>query len=547
MARLGRLTRELQRRHVYRVAVVYAAVAFVLWQAAEIAVPALGLPEWHLTVVVVVTLAGFPVVVLLAWVFDVRVPWLRRSEGKERGRDRRSVAVLPFVNLSVDPENEYFSDGVTEDIITHLCKISDLKVISRHSVMQFKEKAHSLREIGQDLGVATILEGSVRRAADRVRITAQLVDVQTDEHIWAEMYDREFTDIFAIQSDVAIRIAGALEATLSPAVRALIEKEPTGSLDAHNSYLLGTFYWNKRTEEGFRRALEHFEEAIEEDSSHALAHVGVADCYNLLPFYGDAHPGQAHPKAKSAALRALELDDTLAEAHTSFAFVETWYDWDWSVAEAEFKRALALNPGYARAHHWCAWYHTIRGELDEAVARVTRARELDPLSLIINTDVGDLFYYSRRYDEALEQQRKTVNMDPSFWPAHVNLGRAFVQKELYQEAIDSFHKAIDLSKGHPSGVGVLGYAYAVCDMRSDSLDMLDKLEELSTRVNVPSYLRAMIYAGLGDKGQAFAWLERAHNERDSAWLIYYLKADPWADSLREDARFTRLLESMGLH
>ncbi|UCC71642.1 MAG: tetratricopeptide repeat protein [Gemmatimonadota bacterium] len=552
MARLGRLTRELQRRHVYRVAVVYAAVAFVLWQAAEIVVPALRLPDWTLTLVVVATLAGFPVAVLLAWAFDVRVPWLRRSEDavtsleERRPRDLRSVAVLPFANLSADLENEYFSDGVTEDIITHLCKIPELKVISRYSVMQYKRKARNLREVGQDLGVATILEGSVRRAADRVRITAQLVDVRTDEHIWAETYDRELTDIFAIQSDVAIRIADALKATLSPAVRALIEKEPTVSLDAHNSYLLGRFYWNKRTEQGFRRGLEHFEEAIEKDSSYALAHVGVADCYNLLPFYGDAHPGQAHPKAKAAALRALELDDTLAEAHTSFAFVETWYDWDWSVAEVEFKRALALNPGYASAHHWYAWYHTIRGELDEAVARVARARDLDPLSLIINTDVGDLFYYARRYDEALKQQRKTVGMDPSFWPAHVNLGRACVQKGLFREAIDSFQEAVDLSKGHPSGIGMLGYAYALCGMGSDSLDMLQELEELSARVNVPSYLRAMVHVGLGDKDQAFAWLERAQTERDSAWLVYYLKADPWADSLRQDVRFAQLLERMGL-
>jgi TolB-like protein/Flp pilus assembly protein TadD len=547
MARLGRLTSELQRRHVYRVAVVYGAVAFVLWQAAEIVVPALLLPDWVLTLVVVATLAGFPVALLLAWVFDVRFPWLRRSEVEERARDRRSVAVLPFDNLSADPENEYFSDGVTEDIITHLCKIPELKVISRHSVMQYKAKVQNLREIGRDLGVATILEGSVRRAADRVRITAQLIDAQTDEHIWAETYEREFTDIFAIQSDVAIRIADALKATLSPAVRARIEKQPTLNLDAHNSYLLGTFYWNKRTEEGFRLGLQHFEEAIEKDGSYALAHVGVADCYNLLPFYGVAHPGQAHPKAKAAALRALELDDTLAEAHTSLAFVETWYDWDWSVAEAEFKRALALNPSYARAHHWYAWYHTIRGELDEAVARVARARELDPLSLIISTDVGDVFYYSRRYDEALEQQRKTVGMDPSFWPAHVNLGRAYVQNEMFREAIDSFHKAIALSKEHPRGVGMLGYTYALSGMKSEALDTLPKLEELAARVNVPSYLRAMVCVGLGDMDQAFAWLEKAHAERDSAWLIYYLKADPWADSLREDARFTQLLERMGLH
>jgi len=550
MSHLSRRTEQLKRSMLFRIVVVYAAVAFVLWQAMEIAVPALNLPAWTLKFVVVATLAGFPIVVLLALAFQVKstgriVPPPGKAAELSPG-GLRSVAVLPFANLSADPDNEYFSDGVTEDIITHLCKISDLKVISRASVMQYKSTEKNLRQISQELGVTTVIEGSVRRAADRVRITAQLVDARTDQHLWAENYDRELTDIFAIQSDVALRIADALKATLSPDVRARIKREPTGDLEAHNSYLLGKFYWNKRTGEGFQRAIEHFEGAIELDPDYAIAYSGLADCYNLLPFYGDAHPGQAHPKARAAALKALEIDDTLAEAHTSYAFVESWYDWDWSRAEAAFESAIALNPSYAQAHHWHAWYLTARQQPHQAIARVTTALSLDPLSLIINTDMGDLYYYARTYDEAIAQHEKTLQMDSTFWPAHVNLGRAYVQAGRIDEAIESLRAAIRLSKRHPSGIGMLGYAYAVSGQNDEALETIEELKELTTRVNVPSYLLAVVYAGLGELNLAFEWLEKAHRQRDSAWLVYYLKADPWADTLRDDPRFDDLLSRMAL-
>lgn len=551
MSQISRRTEQLKRTRLFRITFVYAAVAFVIWQAAEIAVPALRLPDWVLTLVVVTTLAGLPLVLVIAFALQLRRGASPTVEpvgpaAEFGGADRLSIAVLPFANLSPDPDNEYFSDGVTEDIITHLCKISDLKIISRASVMQYKHTDKNLRQIARELGVANIIEGSVRRAAGRVRITAQLIDAQTDQHLWADNYDRDLTDIFAIQSDVALQIADALKATLSADVRARIEQRPTGSLEAHNSYMLGTFYWNRRTEGDFRRAIDYFERAIELDAGYALAHVGLADCYNLLPFYGDADPGEAHPKAKAAALQALELDDNLAEAHTSYAFVETWYDWDWSVAEAEFERAIALNPSYARAHHWYAWYLTIRREPDKAIARVAHARNLDPLSLIINTDVGDLFYYARRYDEAVEQQRAAVRMDPTFWPAQVNLGRAYVQKGMIEKAIESFREAIRLSDHHPSAVGMLGYAYAVIGMKDEAQRAIEQLKEMATSVNVPSYLLAMVYAGLGDLDLAFEWLAIAHERRDSAWLIYYLKADPWADRLRDDRRFSDLLARMDL-
>ncbi len=550
MSRFSRRTEQLKRSNLVRVVVVYGAVAFVLWQAMEIAVPALGMPDWTLTFMVVATLAGFPVLVLLALLFQVTVIGRTEPAPAELADSPpgapRSVAVLPFANLSADPDNEYFSEGVTEDIITHLCKISDLKVISRASVMQYKSTEKNLRQIGHELGVTTVIEGRVRQVGDRVRITAQLVDAKTDRHLWAETYDRQLTDIFAIQSDVALRIADALKATLSADVRARIEREPTGNVEAHNSYLLGTFYWNKRTGDGFQRAIQHFERAIELDPDYAIAHCGLADCYNLLPFYGDAHPGQAHPKAQAAALKALEIDDTLAEAHTSYAFVETWYDWDWSSAGAAFERAVALNPGYARAHHWYAWYLTARQQPKAAIERAATALSLDPLSLIINTDMGDMLYFARAYDKAIAQHEKTLQMDPSFWPAHVNVGRAYVQAGRIDEAIACLGEAIRLSKRHPSGVGMLGYAHAVSGQEDAARETIEELKELATRVNVPSYLLSIVHAGLGELDLAFEWLDKAHEQRDSAWLIYYLKADPWADTLRGDPRFADLLSKMAL-
>jgi serine/threonine-protein kinase len=458
----------------------------------------------------------------------------------------KSVAVLPFVNMSAEAENEYFSDGVTEDIIAQLAKIGGLKVISRTSAMRYKGTEKGMSEIARELGVSTILEGSVRRAGERVRIVAQLIDTETDEHLWADTYDREFTDIFAIQSDVALQIAEALKTTLSPGEKARIVAKPTDSVLAYNAYLLGRFYWNKRTEPGMQRALEHFRDAIDADSEYALAYVGVADCYNLLPFYGDRFPGETYPKAQAAALRALELNSSLAEAHASLAGVKQWFEWDWPGARREFERAIELSPGYALAYLWYAWFWIAQGNPERALAEGRRVEELDPLSLIASTDLGELLYYARQYEDAIAQHRKTLEMDPRFWVSHLNLARAYVQVSAFDEALKELQEAATLSEDYPSCEAFRGYTYAMMGKRDDALGALERLLKMSRERNVPSYLIALVHAGLGDLDEAFSWLDRALARRDSAWLLYYVSADPWADALRPDSRFAGILRAFNL-
>jgi serine/threonine protein kinase/Tfp pilus assembly protein PilF len=459
---------------------------------------------------------------------------------------RKSVAVLPFVNMSPDPENEYFSDGVTEDIIAQLAKVGDLRVISRTSIMRYKHTTKSLREIGEELGVATLLEGSVRRTGDRVRIVAQLLDALTDAHLWADTYDREISDIFSIQSDVALRIADALKATLSPGEQSRIQNRPKVSAEAYNAYLLGCHHWNKRTELGFQRAIEHFHEAIETDPGYALAYAGLADCYILLPFYGDRLPGEAYPKAQVAALRALALDDSLAEAHASLAAVKASYEFDWTEARTAFEAAVGLSPGYAWAHLMYAWFLMAQGDCSAAVEEARSASELDPLSLIALTDMGDLLYYARRNDEAIAQHLRALQVDDRFWITHENLARAYVQAGRFSEALDALERAKELSQDHPSCAAFAGYTYACMGAKSKALEVLASLVELAKGRSVPSYLIAMIHAALGDRDEAFAWLTRAVERRDSAWLVYYVAADPWADALREDPRFHELLAAFKL-
>ncbi|UCC82582.1 MAG: tetratricopeptide repeat protein, partial [Gemmatimonadota bacterium] len=427
---------ELKRRRVYRVAIVYAAVAFVIWQAAEIAVPALRLPGWALTLVVMLTIAGFPIALVLAWAFDITPEGVKAAEPGNRAvamtasvvvlavvigaawlalYDRAStpspdgkwIAVLPFTNMSADPDNEYFSDGITDDIILHLSKIADLNVISRTSVMRYKDTELNLRQIGEQLGVATILEGGVQRAGERVRINAQLIDAATDRHLWAETYDRELTDIFAIQSDVAERIAAALEATLTTDQRARIESAPTANLEAYDLYLRGRFFLSQRGE-GIRRGLEYFQQALERDPNYARAHAGVADCYNLLGFYAYLPPSQAFPAARDAALSALEIDANLDEAHTSLGFVKLYYDWDARGAAAEYRRALELNPNSPQANHWYSSALHALGRSDEAIAHVERAVAIAPLSVMENAGLAWSLISARRYAEARERLQRVI-------------------------------------------------------------------------------------------------------------------------------------------
>ena len=459
----------------------------------------------------------------------------------------KSIAVLPFENLSHDPDNAYFADGIQEEILTRLSKVADLKVISRTSTQRYRNKPDNLLDIAKELGVAYILEGTVQRVTDQVRVNVQLINAQNDSHLWADKFDRNLTDLFAVESDIAARITDTLQARLTAPERHAIAARPTENSEAYELYLKGRFYWNKRTEEGVRKAIEYFQQAIEKDPTYALAYTGIADCYSLEGLHidvGSLSPHEAIPKAKAAAMKALELDDTLAEAHTSLAFIRLNYDWDWSGAESEFRHAIELNPNSSNAHHWYSHYLMAMGQTERSLTESKRALELDPLGLIMNVHLGWHYINARQYDLAVEQLRKALEMDPNYGLAHWYLGLIHAQKEEYSEAEAEIRKAKELLKGNMMLKADTAYVYAVSGQKDRALKVIDELKELSKRRYVSSYHLAMIYIGLRQKDPAFEWLESAYRERSD--LLVYLNVEPRLDSLRSDPRFKDLLRRVGL-
>jgi serine/threonine-protein kinase len=458
---------------------------------------------------------------------------------------RPSIAVLPFDDLSPQRDQDHFCDGMTDDIIAKLSKLEGLKVISRTSVMRYKNADIDIKVIGQELGVASIVEGSVRRENNNIRVNAQLINVEDGFHLWAETYDRELINVFDIQSDVAEKIARALKAKLSPEEIEGIGKKPTENLEAYNLYLKGRYYWNKRIEEGIKTAVDHFEQALKEDPDYAQAYAGLADCYVILPWYSPFPQKEAYTKAKEAALKALEIDDTLAETHASLAFIKLFYDWDWAGAESEFKRAIELNPGYATAHHWYAFYFVFKARFDEAIKEMKKARELDPLSLIINVDMGQMFYLGRKYDQAIEVLQKTLKMDPNFTRVHQFLGLVYLEKSMYKEALAELQNEKELLRSwNPDLETPIGITYVKMGKRKEAQQVLEDMTEKSRQGHIMPYLLASLCFALGENDQGFEWLQKAYDERDQQ--LYFLKVDPLFDSARSDPRFNALLKKMGL-
>ena len=453
-----------------------------------------------------------------------------------------SIAVLPFVNMSVDREQEYFCDGLAEELINALSKTEDLKVAARTSAFSFKGKDVKVSEIGQALNVGAVLEGSVRKAGKRLRIIVQLINASDGYHLWSERYDRQMEDVFEIQDEITLAIVEALKVKLLGAERAALLKRHTENTEAYHLYLKGRYYWNKRTE--LKKGLGYFQQAIELDPNYALSYVGLADSYNLLAGHSGLSPKENFPRAKAAALKALELDGKLAEAHASLGFVMYRFDWDWLGAEREFKRALKMNPSYATASHWYGEFLALMGRFGESIAKMTKAQELDPLSLPINTDLGQSFFFARQYNQAEEQFHRTLEIDPNFVRAHVLLGDCYEQMLRYDEAEAEFQKAVDLSGGKTLAMAALGHAYAMSGKGSAAQKMLDDMMELARQDYVSPYDIAVIHTGLGERDLAFAWLNKACQDR-SVWLVC-LQVDPRLDSLRQDARFTDLLQGVNL-
>ena len=472
------------------------------------------------------------------------VGWQWRNQ--HRPSPIRSIAVLPLENLSGDPAEDYFADGMTEQLITNLGQIRSLRVISRTSANQYKGTKKPLPDIARELGVEVLVEGTVTRSGNRVRITTNLVQARPERHLWAASYDRELSDILKLQSEVTQAIANQITAELTPAEHIRLAKRPTTSVEAQELYLRGRYFWNRRTEEGLERSLDYFQQAVEKDPDYALAYAGMADSYTILAAgeYAVLSPRDAVPKAKAAAFKALQLDGALAEAHASLGFLKHSFDWDWQGAEREYKQAIVLNPSYATAHHWYAIFLVEMGRFPEATAEIEKSENLDPLSLIISSDFGWILFNERQYDSAIRQVRKTLDLDPNFASGHWTLGLAYGGKGMSSEAVAELQKAVNLSGGLPVCLAALGRAYALAGKREQAVEIVNALRDQSKRRYVLPDGMASIYAALGENDQALAQLEKAYADRTDA--IPLLKVDPRLDPLRADPRFTALLRRVGL-
>jgi serine/threonine-protein kinase len=454
----------------------------------------------------------------------------------------RSVAVLPFLNLSADPENEYFADGITEDVIAHLSKIRAVEVISRTSVMPFKKREHGLREIAARLGVSTVLDGSVRRAGDRVRIVAHLIDAETDQHIWSETYDRQLTDIFAIQTDVALHIAQALRAELSADERSRIGREPTTNLTAYQLYLQGRHWLIRYTQEGLRKAIEYFQQAIELDPNYALAYASIAIAHNELAESGASNPAESHAASRASLRRALALDEELGEAHAILAYLSFVADFDWSGAEREFKRALELNPGNADAYDYYGRMLTAAGRYDEALEMLRRAHQLDPLAHRV--DVATTLIRAGRYQDAVLAIEPEVQLDPQNARARATLGWAYLLQGMHDKALTELERAALLSPGSTLFLAQLGQAYGMVGRTGEARNILQQLEAMATQRYVSPYHMAYVHTGLGEHDRAMDWLERAFDERAGA--VYGMKGSFLFTTLRSHPRFIALLNKLNL-
>lgn len=468
------------------------------------------------------------------------------AEQMERSRTQsiNSLAVLPFVNTSADPNAEYLSDGITESLINNLSQLPELRVIARSTVFRYKDREIDPQDVGRALSVRAVLTGRVFYLGNKLIIRAELIDVVGESHIWGEQYDREPLDIIAVQEEISREISEKLRLRLTGQQKKLLIKRHTENTEAYHAYLKGRYYWNKRTEEGFRKGIEYFRQAIKEDPNYALAYAGLADCYNLLNSYGVLPPRESAPVIKAMTEQALQIDDLLAEAHASLGHVKMMHDWDWPGAEREFRHSIRLNPNYATAHHWYALYLRAKGQFDESLEQIRQAQRLEPLSLIINTVVGTHFYYSRQYDKAIEQCRETLEMEPDFHVAYAVIGESYTQKGMYKEAIAELQKATSISP-RPEGLALLGYTHAVAGHRNEARKVLNRLKNLSNRRYIEPASIAIVYTGLVERDQAFEWLERAYEHRNE--LLVMLKVDPRLDALRSDARFADLLQRVGLH
>jgi TolB-like protein/Flp pilus assembly protein TadD len=587
----GNFFAELKRRNVYKVAVAYAVVGWVIAQIATQIFPFLEIPNWVVRLVIVLIAIGFPIALVIAWAFEATPEGIKRTEDVDPaaaakqakkhawiyvviiggaisaalfflGRytaaprqdasaarteaatlSQKSIAVLPFDNLSRDPDNAFFAEGVQDEILTRLAKVADLKVIARTSTAKFKSAPENLPDIAKQLGALNILEGSVQKVNDQVRVNVQLINALTNAHLWAEIYDRKLSDIFAVQSDIAKTVADTLQAKLTGSEKQMIAAQATSDTTAYELYHKGRALWEKRTGDNIPKAIVFYEQAIAHDPNYALAYAGLSSAYILSPFYAGADRRDTSPKAKEAALKALRLDPNLSEAHLALGKVLFFSEIDLAGAAREYKRAIELKPNDAAAHHWFG-NDTLAalGQFEEAIAEGKRAVELDPLSIVINADLGATFYYARRYDESVRQLRKTLEIDPTSFYAHYSLGFVLQVSGDLSGAIAEYEKAKQVGD-NPLVSTLCAAAKAQAGDKDAAQRMLSELDKISQHHEVLGYWRALLYLSLNNKNEALRWLEQSYEERDGS-NINWIKVDPLLDSLRGDPRFEALVQKV---
>ncbi len=577
---------ELKRRNVYKVAVAYAVVGWVIAQIATQIFPFLEIPNWVVRLVIVLIAIGFPIALVIAWAFEATPEGIKRTDDVDLNAAARapkkhawiyvvvigaafsiglffvgrysvrntasaagtelsakSIAVLPFDNLSRDPDNAFFAEGVQDEILTRLAKVADLKVIARTSTQRFKSSPENLPDVAKQLGVANFLEGSVQKVNDQVRVNVQLINALTNAHLWAEIYDRKLTDIFAVESDIAKTIADTLQAKLTGSEKQMIAAQPTTDTTAYELYLKGRALWQRRSGDNIPKAIAFYEQAIQHDPNYALAYAALASAHALLPYYTGARQHDAFAKAKEAAQRALQIDPNLPEAHTALGKIRNFADIDMQGSIREFERAIELNPNDATAHHWLGSGPLVSlARFEEAIAHCKRSVDLDPLSPVMMVDYGSIFFYATRYDESISVLRKAVEMDTSFGYAHQTLATAYQAKGDLRNAIAEFEKAKQVDDA-PVILAEWAAAKALAGDKQTARNTLAKLDVIVQQREVVAYARAVLHLSLGDKNEAMRWLERSFEEGDGA-NIGTLKVDPLFEVLHGDPRFEALVQKI---
>jgi TolB-like protein/Tfp pilus assembly protein PilF len=587
--KIDNLFAELKRRNVYKVAVAYAVVGWLVVQIASTVLPTFHAPEWIAQTLVALVALGFPIALVLAWAFELTPEGIKRSDDVEPNQSishktgrkltaaiivvvffaaalfawqflrpktisvtagtgppgdipEKSIVVLPFENAGGNAGTEYLSDGISEALINSLTELQQLKVVARTTAFRYKGKQLDMQSVGRELKVRTMLMGVVRQIDDRLNVQVDLVDAMTGAQLWGQEYERKVADLLSVKQTIAREVTEKLRLRLSGEQQKHLTKRDTTNAEAYQSYLRGRYYWNKRTAEAIRKATGEFQEAIERDPNYALAHAGLADCYLLLEQYTGAPGSEILPKARAAAARALQIDESLAEAHTSMAHVHE-QAWEWAEAEKEYKRAISLNPNYPTAHQWYQNYLRTTGRFDEALAEIKRAQRLDPLSPILRVNLATVYLRMGNLELAMVEAKRLVELDPTFALAHEPLGKVFIKQRKYSEAIEAFQKDVAVDRT-AFVLAHLGHAYAVAGRRDEAFAILQELEGKYQRHESPGQFIASVYVGLGDMEQAFAWLEKDFQVRSG--FLEYVITNPLFDSIRSDPRYADLLRRMGL-